>query len=615
MLRSIGTMNASHLLVLVAAALAGLHAQADIRVYAGKTMGSTFAVKWHGKVDEAIVQEAVDGELAAAEATFSQWRESSEIQRFQRHRSTAPFAASERLRSAVSLALQVAACTEGAFDPTVRPLVDLFRHQRRDPAFQPSAADIAAARAKVDYRRIRVVGETLIKDDAEVELDLDGLVAGLVADQLASRLEGLGVHDCLLEITGEVLSRGQRPDGSPWRSGIVDPERSEPGHEQALVTVPLRDRALCTSGDYRNVVVQNGVVTSHIFDPRTGANPQHGVVSVSVLCRSCALADALGTALMVLGPEAGRAAIAKCAEPDAAAWFVIAQANGALQSQWIGWPELFALDGRPLSLPPQPEALRVQRERDLAAAQVAVAAHPDSVDATVWLARRLGYLGRYRESVEVLSNALERHPDEPHLLRHRGHRYLTLRRFEDAERDLARAAVVVLGKPDEVEPDGQPSKDRPPHSTLHYNIHYHLGLARFLRADFSGAEAGFRDCLAASRNDECRVAATHWLWCACMRQGKREVAAAAVAAIRPDMDVVDNRSYHQLCLVYRGDVRAEDTVAPGGTKSASLAFGLAHRDLVQGERERSWTALAKLAASAEVTAFGVIAAEAELIRR
>jgi hypothetical protein len=100
-----------------------------------------------------------------------------------------------------------------------------------------------------------------------------------------------------------------------------------------------------------------------------------------------------------------------------------------------------------------------------------------------------------------------------------------------------------------------------------------------------------------------------------MRQGKREVAAAAVAALRPDMDVVDNRSYHQLCLVYRGDVRAEDTVAPGGTKSASLAFGLAHRDLVQGERERSWTALAKLAASAEVTAFGVIAAEAELIRR
>jgi tetratricopeptide (TPR) repeat protein len=318
---------------------------------------------------------------------------------------------------------------------------------------------------------------------------------------------------------------------------------------------------------------------------------------------------------MVLGPEAGRAALAKCAEPDAAACFVEADATGVLQSQWVAWPEIFALDGRPLSLPALPEAQRLQRERDLAAAQVAVAAAADSVDAVVWLARRLGYLGRYRESIEVLSDGLARHPDEPHLLRHRGHRYLTLRRFEDAERELARAAAVVEGKPDEVEADGQPSKDRPPHSTLHYNIHYHLGLARFLRADFAGAESAFQDCLAVSRNDECRVAATHWLWCARMRQGKRDAAAAAVAAIRPDMDVVENRSYHQLCLVYRGDLRAEDTVAPGGNKSASLAFGLAHRDLVQGERERSATALAKLAASAEVTAFGVIAAEAELSRR
>jgi thiamine biosynthesis lipoprotein ApbE len=596
------------------AVLSILSAQ-EVQVYTGRTMGSTFAVKWHGAADPQAVRAAVDAELAAAESTFSQWTDQSEIQRFNRHRSTKPFAASERLRQALALGLQVAAATDGAFDPTVRPLIEVFRRQRRDSAYQPTVSEIAAARAGVDYRRVRIEDESICKADAGTEIDLDGLVAGLVADRLATQLESLAVHDFLLEITGEVLARGVRPDGTPWRTGVVDPERSDPGHEVALVTVPLRDRALCTSGDYRNVVVRDGVITSHIFDPRTGTNPQHGVVSVSVLCRSCALADALGTALMVLGPSGARAAIAKCAEPDAAALFVMLRKDGQLDTEWLAWPELFALDGRPLALQPLGEAQRVQRERDLAAAQVAYAATPDSVEAIVWLARRLGYLGRYREAIEVLTQGLSRHPEEPHLLRHRGHRYITLRRFDEAERDLAQAAAVVAGKPDEVEPDGQPSKDRPPHSTLHYNIHYHLGLARFLRADFSGAEQALRDCLGCARNDECRVAATHWLWCALVRQGKRDEANRLLQPIRRELDVVENQSYHQLCLVYRGDLRAQDTNAPGGNRSASLAFGLAHLDLVQGERERSRTALAKLAASAEVTAFGVIAAEAELSRR
>lgn len=302
---------------------AWLGAQAEVQIYAGKTMGSTFAVKWHGGPDAGAIRAIVDDELAVADSTFSQWRDDSEIQRFNRHYSTAPFAASERLRAAVAIALQVAVATDGAFDPTVKPIVDLFRAQQADHsarAAKPSEAALAAAREQVGYAKLKVIGETLKKDAPSLMIDLDGLVAGFVADRLGSRLSQVFVKGYLLEITGEVLAHGQKPDGAPWLGGIVDPLRSEPLHERALVTVPLRERALCTSGVYRNFIEQNGVITSHIFDPRTGKNATHGVVSVSVLANSCALADAFGTALLVLGPDAAWLAIARCAEPSMGAF-------------------------------------------------------------------------------------------------------------------------------------------------------------------------------------------------------------------------------------------------------------------------------------------------------
>ncbi|MCY2957083.1 MAG: FAD:protein FMN transferase [Planctomycetota bacterium] len=596
---------------------AWLGAQAEVQIYAGKTMGSTFAVKWHGGPDAGAIRAIVDDELAVADSTFSQWRDDSEIQRFNRHYSTAPFAASERLRAAVAIALQVAVATDGAFDPTVKPIVDLFRAQQADHpvrAAKPSEAALAAAREQVGYAKLKVIGETLKKDAPSLMIDLDGLVAGFVADRLGSRLSQVLVKGYLLEITGEVLAHGQKPDGAPWLGGIVDPLRSEPLHERALVTVPLRERALCTSGVYRNFIEQNGVITSHIFDPRTGKNATHGVVSVSVLANSCALADAFGTALLVLGPDAAWLAIARCAEPSMGAFFILADAGEVLLLRTVLWPEVFSLDGQPRALPVLSDAVRSARERELAVAIAAVATAPDSIEAIVWHARRLGYLGRFRESVEVLTAGLKRHPDEPHLLRHRGHRYLTLRQFAAAENDLALAAFLIAGKPDEVEPDGQPSKDRPPHSTLHYNIYYHLGLARFLLADFAGAAVAMVECLRGAKNDECRVAASHWLYCAQMRQGKRDAAAATVALITRDMQVVENLGYYQLCQLYRGDLRAADLLRPEGSKGATVAFGLAHYALLNGDPTAARDLFAKLTASTEGNAFGVLAAEAELFR-
>jgi thiamine biosynthesis lipoprotein len=115
------------------------------------------------------------------------------------------------------------------------------------------------------------------------------------------RLEALGVRAFYLEVTGEVLCRGEKAPGQPWVIGVVDPEADAAGGETPVRSLPLRDAALCTSGDYRNAFVANGTFVHHIFDPRTGRSADAGVVSVSVLAKSAAVADALGTAFLVLG--------------------------------------------------------------------------------------------------------------------------------------------------------------------------------------------------------------------------------------------------------------------------------------------------------------------------
>ena len=277
--------------------------------------------------------------------------------------------------------------------------------------------------------------------------------------------------------------------------------------------------------------------------------------------------------------------------------------------------EALALDGRLLTPSDLPAEVEADREGKLAAAREALRQAPDDRDAWIWVGRRLGYLGRYRDAIDVYSEALARWPGDPFLLRHRGHRYLSVRAFARAEQDLACAAAACRFVPDEVEPDGLPVPGRPPHSSLHFNVYYHLALARFVQGDSQGAVDGWLRCLACSDDDESRVAVTHWLWCARMRAGDVAGARATVQGISADMDVVENTAYHQLCLLYKGARTAGQLQAGGGSSGAAMRFGLAHYALVAGDREAGVAALRELAVDPGWAAFGVIAAEAEVARR
>lgn len=301
------------LTMLVASSLVGAcssrddDAVAGVLAFGGPTMGSGYQVKFVAADAPPVaeVRVVVERVLDEFDRTFSNWRSDSEIARVNAHRSVAPIAVSARFAAVLQQALDVAVVTDGAYDPTVKPLTDLFRGAKAadgDGAFAP--AQVEAALARVDHTLIRVEDGAVHKARADVELDLDGIVAGAAADAIAVELEAVGVRAFFLSITGETLCRGSKPSGVPWRVGVEDPAAAVEGRQGHVASLPISDRALCSSGDYQNRVVVDGRVVHHVFDPRTGRNPPHNTVSASVLADSCAVADALATALLVGGEAA-----------------------------------------------------------------------------------------------------------------------------------------------------------------------------------------------------------------------------------------------------------------------------------------------------------------------
>jgi tetratricopeptide (TPR) repeat protein len=282
--------------------------------------------------------------------------------------------------------------------------------------------------------------------------------------------------------------------------------------------------------------------------------------------------------------------------------------------------EAVSLFGEPLAAPALPPATRADREAKLAAARAEAAAHPDDVDAAIWLGRRTAYLGRYREAIDIYTRALAAHPDEPRLLRHRGHRYLSVRRFDLAVADLERAAKLVAGQPDEVEPDGLPNARNTPVSTLQTNIWYHLGLAHYLLGgpgDLENARKAFEEGLKISTNADMRVSTTHWLYMTLRRLGRVGEAEALLEPIRPDMDVIENRAYHLLTLMYKGDIPPEAIpgLNDGGADAPTLGYGLADWYLYNGQRDEAVKAFREILTwKDQWSAFGYIAAEADLKR-
>jgi thiamine biosynthesis lipoprotein len=275
----------------------------------GRTMGTTYQVKAYGRsgISAEALAKKIALRLEQLNDVFSTYRSDSEISRFNRFdRAGEPFRVSEDFIRVMKTAREIHRLTRGAWDGTVDPLVRLWGfHDKKIPKTPPPPELIADQRRRVDFRLIEVgSNKSIVKRRADISLDLASIAKGYAVDQIAVLLRGAGIDRHLVEIGGEVLAAGAKPDGSTWKVGINRPEAAS-ALDSIYRVVALTDRALATSGNYRNYFVRDGTVYTHVIDPRSGMPVDTGVVSASVLAKSCVFADGLATALMVLAPAEG----------------------------------------------------------------------------------------------------------------------------------------------------------------------------------------------------------------------------------------------------------------------------------------------------------------------
>ena len=277
-------------------------------------------------------------------------------------------------------------------------------------------------------------------------------------------------------------------------------------------------------------------------------------------------------------------------------------------------PEATSLSGRPL-YPPDPIPNREKLEADLALAlSVTTTAQPEAM---ITIGRRHAYLWRYREAIDWFTRGIAKYPTDARIYRHRGHRYITTRKFDLARADLEKAASLMRGTPDQIEPDGAPNAAGIPRSTLHFNVWYHLGLTYYLQGDYAKALDAYRSCMAVSKNDDAVVATSDWLWMTLMRLGRKDEAAKVLERITPTMDILENGAYHRRLLMYKGAEKPDallDAKVGDATNIATQGYGVGNYYFVTGDRDRARRVFTEITSGAGWNAFGFIAAEADLAR-
>ena len=237
-------------------------------------------------------------------------------------------------------------------------------------------------------------------------------------------------------------------------------------------------------------------------------------------------------------------------------------------------------------------------------------------DALIWYGRRTAYLEKYREAIEIYTVGIEKFPEDARLYRHRGHRYISIREFDKAIEDFEKAASLIEGTEDTIEPDGMPNAQNIPVSSLHTNIWYHLGLSYYLQNDLENALRVYREGIKASPNADNLVSTTHWLYMTLRLLGQEEVAKKALIPILPEMNVIENTVYHNLCLFYKGKLLLENLTDSEFTTimNDALAYGIGNWYFYNGEQEKAKEVFQKILEGESWASFGYIAAEADFSR-
>ena len=312
-INQISTKNTSSIIIILLLWCISCSNQPSQIELSGLTMGTTYNIKIITEKDNILstklIKQKIDSVLISINYQMSTYLFDSEITQFNNHESTTSFTVSNDFSLVVERALHWSKLTDGAFDITIVPLLYLWGF---GPGQASELGDIFPEEHAVQKRRTHVGYEKLTtnkyylqKKDPFIKIDLNAIAKGFGVDAVYSFLESIGMNNIMVEIGGEVRTKGKNRKNEPWMIAVETPDLESAGSKTISWALPLESKAMATSGDYRNYYEIDGIRYSHEIDPRTGYPAQTGVASATVVATNCMDADALATALIIMGAESG----------------------------------------------------------------------------------------------------------------------------------------------------------------------------------------------------------------------------------------------------------------------------------------------------------------------
>ncbi len=272
--------------------------RAPVQQFAGAALGTTYHITYIGAPDPTLPSQ-VDSLLRHINKTFSIFDTTSLISQINAGEETA---LSKDFLHVLQMALVVSDKTGGAFDCTIQPSVELWGFGREGQKQVVPRETIDSVRQFVGSAKISIEDGHIVKADPRVQLNFNAIAKGFAVDKVAAHLIASGYENCIVEIGGEIVAHGTK-QGKPWKVGIQTPTSTADGAVESQRSFPLQNRAVATSGNYRNYFEKDGKRYTHILNPVTGCPEETNLLSVTVLAPDCTTADAYATAFMVLGLE------------------------------------------------------------------------------------------------------------------------------------------------------------------------------------------------------------------------------------------------------------------------------------------------------------------------
>ncbi len=314
------------LLIIIAFLLASCADKSQKITYSGVTQGSYFSITYYDDGGRTFEAE-IDSIFKEVDNSLSLWNENSIIRKVNRNEDVV---VNQIFKDNFEWARRASEFSNGAFDATIGPLVEAWGfHYKEELEMTPEMVD--SIRQLVDYQKIQIIDDRVVKANPNMTLDFNAVAQGYTTDLIGNFLETKGITNYLVDVGGEIMARGTKPNGKQWTIGIEKPAENYDSGRAVQIKINLKDKGIVTSGNYRKYIEKDGVRYSHSIDPKTGYPVEQNLLSATVIADNSSWADCLATICMIVGKEKASILLEN---QGVEAYFIYVE-NGVIKTEWL----------------------------------------------------------------------------------------------------------------------------------------------------------------------------------------------------------------------------------------------------------------------------------------